>query len=256
MLPLRWWVLSRLESESMWWVGPGWTPGGPESRSITPLLSWTGERKYNKRIMGQDKGRGRSLSSYCHGQNRLSLGKMKLIYCQSNQSRVVRKENLNNTFPPPLPSSQAQLHSQFLNILPSSSTGGQGMGVMLSSSCVVSAAPSSSGGGLLTLFPCSSVGSLPRETVLHELLQLSPAYGVQSFRNRPLQFGTPMGSRPSSGIHLLLRGVLHGLQVDICSTVDLHGLQGHSLPHHGLLYGLQGNLCSGAWSTSYPLLLH
>ena len=32
----------------------------------------------------------------------------------------------------------------------------------------------------------------------------------------------------------------------------LHGLQGHSLPHHGLHHGLQGNLCSGTWSTSSP----
>ncbi|KAK4830119.1 hypothetical protein QYF61_008546, partial [Mycteria americana] len=53
-------------------------------------------------------------------------------------------------------------------------------------------------------------------------------------------------------IHLLWRGVLHRLQLDICSTVDLHGLQGDSLPHHGLHHGLQGNLCSGAWSTSSP----
>uniref|UniRef100_A0A8C0B7V8 Protein kinase domain containing, cytoplasmic n=1 Tax=Buteo japonicus TaxID=224669 RepID=A0A8C0B7V8_9AVES len=45
------------------------------------------------------------------------------------------------------------------------------MGVGVSSSHVVSAAPSSSGAGLLTLFLCSSVGSLPQETVLHELPQ-------------------------------------------------------------------------------------
>ena len=45
------------------------------------------------------------------------------------------------------------------------------MGVWVSSSHVVSAAPSSSGEEGLTRFPCSSVGSLPRETVLHELLQ-------------------------------------------------------------------------------------
>jgi len=45
------------------------------------------------------------------------------------------------------------------------------MGVVVSSSHVVSAAPSSSGGGLLTLFPCSTVGSLSREAVLHKLLQ-------------------------------------------------------------------------------------
>ena len=54
------------------------------------------------------------------------------------------------------------------------------------------------------------------------------------------------------GTHLFWCGLLHGLQVDICSTVDLHGLQGHSLPHHSLLHGLQGNLCSSAWSTSSP----
>ena len=45
------------------------------------------------------------------------------------------------------------------------------MGVTVRSSHVVSAAPSSSGAGLLTLFHCSSVGSLSWETVLQELLQ-------------------------------------------------------------------------------------
>ena len=39
-------------------------------------------------------------------------------------------------------------------------------------------------------------------------------------------------------------------RVDICSTEVLHGLQGDNLLHHGLLHGLQGNLCSSAWSTS------
>ncbi|KAK4811166.1 hypothetical protein QYF61_019797 [Mycteria americana] len=47
-------------------------------------------------------------------------------------------------------------------------------------------------------------------------------------------------------------GFSTGCRVDICSTVDLHGLQGDSLPHHGLHHGLQGNLCSGTWSTSFP----
>jgi len=42
------------------------------------------------------------------------------------------------------------------------------------------------------------------------------------------------------------------LQVHICSTVDVHGLQADSLPHNGLHHKLQGNLCSGAWSTSSP----
>lgn len=40
----------------------------------------------------------------------------------------------------------------------------------------------------------------------------------------------PMGSQPPLGIHLLQRGVLLRLQVDNCSTMDLHGLEGNSLP--------------------------
>ncbi|KAK4810725.1 hypothetical protein QYF61_007699 [Mycteria americana] len=39
-------------------------------------------------------------------------------------------------------------------------------------------------------------------------------------------------------IHLLGHEVLHGLQVDICSTVDFHGLQGDNLHHHGLHHWL------------------
>jgi len=54
-----------------------------------------------------------------------------------------------------------------------------------------------------------------------------------------LQHGPPMGSQPPLGIHLLRCGVLHGLQVD-------------SLPHYGLLHGLQGSLCSSAWNASSP----
>jgi len=48
-------------------------------------------------------------------------------------------------------------------------------------------------------------------------------------------------------------GRFHGLQVEICSTVDLHGLQGNSLPHHGLHHKLQGKaLCSDLSGTSSP----
>ena len=46
-------------------------------------------------------------------------------------------------------------------------------------------------------------------------------------------------------------GVLHRLQVDICFTMVLPVLQWHSLLHHGHRHRLQGNLCSGAWSTSF-----
>ena len=68
-----------------------------------------------------------------------------------------------------------------------------------------------------------------------------------------LQCRLPTWSQPPLDIHLLRCGVFHGLQVDIYSTMDLHGLQGDSLPHHGLPHhGLQGTLCSGAWSISSP----
>jgi len=75
--------------------------------------------------------------------------------------------------------------------------------------------------------------------------------------HRPCKYLLPHGvsmrsQLPSGHIHLLQFGVLYGLQVVICSTMDLRGLQGHSLLHHGLHHKLQGNLCSSAWSTSSP----
>jgi len=177
------------------------------------------------------------------------------------------------------------------------------MGVMVSPSHVVSAAPSSSGGGLLTLCPCSSVKSLSRETVLHRLLQCESFpwaaalhelpqhrsfHGVQSFRNRLLQCGSSRGHKPcqktccsvGSSLHgstgpgrsLLKRGLpkksqlpsgIHLLQREVPSMgywwisappcVDLHGLQGNSLPHHGLHHELQGKaLFSNISGTSFP----
>jgi len=188
----------------------------------------------------------------------------------------------------------------FLSLPSPSGAGGRGMGVMVSSSQVVSAAPSSSGGGLLALFPCSSVRSLSRETALHRLFQgesfpraaalhelpqcgsfprgevfqeqAAPAWvphGVTSPASKPAPAWAPLstgpqvlagayssvelptGSRHPSGIHLLQRGVFHRLQVEICSTVDLHGLQGENLPHHGLHHELQcKTLCSNISSTS------
>jgi len=148
--------------------------------------------------------------------------------------------------------------------------GGQGSEVEISSSHIVSATPSSSGGGLLALCPCSIVGSLPRETVVHELLQCESfpqgatlhellQHGSLSWsavlqkRAAPrghkscqqtcssvgsclhgstcpgrslLQCWVSTGSQPPWGISLLLCGVLPRLQMEICSTVDLHGLQG------------------------------
>jgi len=157
------------------------------------------------------------------------------------------------------------------------------MGLTVSSSHVVCAAPSSSGRGLLTLCPCSKLRSLSQETVLHKLLQRESFpwaaalrklpqrgsfYRVQSFRTRLLQRGSSMESQalsanllqhpclspwvctswqdpaPAQAPHrvtasfrhppALSWGPFHRLQVEIFSTVDLHGLQGKILPHHGL----------------------
>ncbi|KAK4810950.1 hypothetical protein QYF61_013358 [Mycteria americana] len=60
----------------------------------------------------------------------------------------------------------SQLHSQFLYIFPPSGAGGQGMGVVVRdiTRCLCRSF-------FLTLFPSSSVGSHPQETVLHEVLQ-------------------------------------------------------------------------------------
>ena len=56
-----------------------------------PLLSRTGEMKYDERLEGRDKDRERSLTNYCHGQNRLNLGrKGSLFHHQSNQNRIMR----------------------------------------------------------------------------------------------------------------------------------------------------------------------
>lgn len=63
------------------------------------------------------------------------------------------------------------LNLWFLCLYLLSSAGGWGIGVVVCSSHVVCATPSSSEGGILTLFPSSSVGSIPWETVLHKLLQ-------------------------------------------------------------------------------------
>jgi len=59
---------------------------------------------------------------------------------------------------------------------------------------------------------CSGVGSFPHRAT-------GPARSL-------LQRGLSMGSQPPLGIHLLQHEVLRGMHVDICSTVDIHGLQG------------------------------
>jgi len=51
-------------------------PDAHQNCSITPPPQLhTGERKSDERLEGQDKDRERSLTNYCHRQNRLDLEK-------------------------------------------------------------------------------------------------------------------------------------------------------------------------------------
>jgi len=71
------------------------------------------------------------------------------------------------------------------------------MGVTVSSSHVVSAAPCPSGGGLLTLCPCSSVGSLSQEAVLHKRLQHESFPWAAALPELPQRGSLPTGCSPS-----------------------------------------------------------
>jgi len=42
-----------------------------------PFLSWTGEKKYDERLVGRDEDREISLTNYHHRQNKLDFGKKK-----------------------------------------------------------------------------------------------------------------------------------------------------------------------------------
>lgn len=99
-----------------------------------------------------------------------------------------------------------------------------GTGAAVGSSHLVSATPSPSAGGLLTLFPSSRMGSLPWETafykllqheslpqaaILHKLLQHGLLLRVQLFKNRLLQCGSPMGSQVLPGTCCSVSSSLH-----------------------------------------------
>jgi len=71
------------------------------------------------------------------------------------------------------------------------------MGAVVSSSHVVSAAPSSSGAEILTLCPCSSVRSLSWETVLHKLLQCESFPWAAPLHKLPQHGSLPTGCSPS-----------------------------------------------------------
>lgn len=89
----------------------GCPPGAPQAALS---LSFH-QQDRGKKI--QQKAHGRSPTSCHHGQNKSLLREVKLIYCQLN-SRIMRNKNkTKNTFPPPLPPSQAQLHSLLFSLL-------------------------------------------------------------------------------------------------------------------------------------------
>lgn len=67
-----------------------------------------------KGIMSGDKGRERSLTDYCHQQDRLDSVKLMEFITSQNQSRITKsKTNLNKHLPPTPPSFQSlPLHPQ------------------------------------------------------------------------------------------------------------------------------------------------
>ena len=65
-----------ITAEMVWWVDPGGMPGAHQSCSITRLLPWTGETKYKKRLVGQDKeGQGDHSAITITGKTDLTWGK-------------------------------------------------------------------------------------------------------------------------------------------------------------------------------------
>ena len=57
----------------MFWFGLDKCQVPTKTALSFPLLNWTGKRKYDERLEGRDKDRERSLTNYCHRQNRLNL---------------------------------------------------------------------------------------------------------------------------------------------------------------------------------------
>jgi len=141
------------------------------------------------------------------------------------------------------------------------------MGVPVSSSHVVSAAPSSSGGGLLTLCPCSSMRALSWETVLHKLLQRESFPWAAALHDL-LQHGSfswgavlqeqtapawvPHGViSPASNPALARAPLSMGPQVlaGACSSASPHGVTASfrhpPAPAWGPFHGLQVEICHG-----------
>lgn len=87
-------------------------------------------------------------------------------------------------------------------------------------------------------------------------LPFFPPQGKHSHSSHATAWGLTHGKHlyknlnvsPSYG--LLWCEVLHRLQVNICSIMNIHGQRGNGLFHHCFCHRLQGNLHSSIWSNS------
>lgn len=128
--------------------------------------------------MGGDKNRERSLTSYCHGQNRLNFVKPVEFTVQQIRVRQWKiNPNLKKAFPPPVPSSWLKLHSLFFYLTLQQCRGWR-MGTVVSSS---HAAPPSPGEELFTLSLCSDVDSSHRILSPLSFSSVSPPHQLQCF---------------------------------------------------------------------------
>lgn len=135
------------------------------TKAILFLLSSTGQGRENTRkgsciklkakrdhspiiVMGKT---GLTLGNY------FNLSPIKFEYDNEVKKQIIKHLPLT---PPSFPSGLNFILG-FQYLLCSSSTRGQGMRAVISSSQAVRATPSYSEGGLITALPCSSVGSLP-----------------------------------------------------------------------------------------------
>jgi len=57
-------VIVSLVKIHLFWFGLDKCQVSTKSTLLLPLLSWTGEKKYDERLKGRDKDRERSLTNY------------------------------------------------------------------------------------------------------------------------------------------------------------------------------------------------
>jgi len=185
----------RSRSELLFWFGLDKCQMPTKTAPSLPLLNWTGERKYDGRFEGGDKDRERSLTNCCHGQNRLNLGrKGGFIHHQSNQSRIVRnKSRSSNTFPLPLPSCWAQLHSCSSPFSPRVAQG-DGDWTLRSAQHTLSLLLLVPQGTTPRTLPLLQPEVLSQETVLHKLLQCESFPRAAALLELPQRGSLPRGA--------------------------------------------------------------